>query len=1071
MFKFFICYRTRETAVAAATVARVLDEAFGEDSTFLDSKVIKEGDNFVKVINRVLADPAVIVIALIGDRFMENREDEGSRQGDQPVDRVKFEIDTALQRGNIIIPVLIDIAKMPAAKSLPESMRPITELNALPLHAKGLESELSRLVQALEARGIPRVQRQRMEPVAPAQQERRTVGLPVLGLAAGLIFVSSIFAYREVSRLPEGPLPLASAVPALADIARVDEPPSASVLAEPLGADRNDGFERLRLDVTVDTATVPTEAPVVTPAPAATTGLPAIDGPGQKSPPGAEVPGAQAAVPNPAPVDPTPDAVIPQPTPQAAAAPSPDAAPEPVAPVVPLTIPLTECDRLAGHPLAPRSSLPADQNTPGALPWQINDTDAAVTACENAVRIYPAEPIFPLYLARALMGIDEQRVLELIAPAVAANMPLAMWLNGFAVQDGYGPLDPDPVAARQIFSELCSGPTAIGCYGAGSTLDGPERTPEENQGAAVFYTYGCERGHLFSCTYAGIQRASAYPGIERDPLLALRFFETGCANGLGHGLACLRLGNLFADGDDGIERDQAQALVHYSQACRLGDTGACGAQGRILVLGGDGVATDVPRGLELLYGACDGESGWSCGQLGMIYENGWGGVARDDPLSHSYYVRGCDLNQAWTCGVVGRDHVFGRGVDTDVQRGLELLNAACDGRHGWSCLILGNVYRDGVDGIVTNDQTAVGYYRRGCELEAAAACGGEGEMLVYGGEGVAQDVPSGLELLNSACDRENGWSCRQLGRIYQYGVSGVERDVEAALRFYHRGCELRDARACVEEGLMHFYDYEGITRDLPRALELLERECDNSFGPACKSLGLLYIGNSNALATDYQTAFGYFRRGCDLEDTQACYHEGEMLVNGTGVVADIPRGLELLDQACDGREWIACQTLGEIYRTGVADVVPDHLLANDYYTRGCELNINESCAFRGYYMVRDEERTDQDLLAGVNLITENCQPYLCNFFPRLLAHDWRQRGMLDYGLVLAVAKLVLHDLRLGNDYFVSHQTPDEDIWFLLEPLFVIEIQRLLQGAGVYSGDTDGIIGSETEAAMRALCSC
>jgi hypothetical protein len=88
------------------------------------------GADFVKVIENTVAKCDVL-IAVIGKDWLALKDEYGERRLDNPEDFVRVEIGAALRREICVIPVLVDDAKMPRSRDLPDELKPLIRRNAL----------------------------------------------------------------------------------------------------------------------------------------------------------------------------------------------------------------------------------------------------------------------------------------------------------------------------------------------------------------------------------------------------------------------------------------------------------------------------------------------------------------------------------------------------------------------------------------------------------------------------------------------------------------------------------------------------------------------------------------------------------------------------------------------------------------------------------------------------------------------------------------------------------------------------------------------------------------------------
>jgi TIR domain len=122
---------------------------FGADRVFRDIDVIKPGDNFAERIEIALASCSVL-LALIGEGWLAAADESGRHRLDLPGDYVRLEIETALAVGTLVIPVLLDRARMPRAAELPPAISALAGRQALTLSPGRFTSDISYLLSALD---------------------------------------------------------------------------------------------------------------------------------------------------------------------------------------------------------------------------------------------------------------------------------------------------------------------------------------------------------------------------------------------------------------------------------------------------------------------------------------------------------------------------------------------------------------------------------------------------------------------------------------------------------------------------------------------------------------------------------------------------------------------------------------------------------------------------------------------------------------------------------------------------------------------------------------------------------
>jgi hypothetical protein len=146
----FISYRRDETRGYAGRLQDRLSALLGEKNVFMDLDSIRPGIDFVSALREGL-DSTAALIALIGDQWLELREQGGQRRLDNPGDFVRLELEGALTRGIAVVPVLVDRARMPSSGELPPTLAELARLQALELSHEHWKRDVDRLIAALPA--------------------------------------------------------------------------------------------------------------------------------------------------------------------------------------------------------------------------------------------------------------------------------------------------------------------------------------------------------------------------------------------------------------------------------------------------------------------------------------------------------------------------------------------------------------------------------------------------------------------------------------------------------------------------------------------------------------------------------------------------------------------------------------------------------------------------------------------------------------------------------------------------------------------------------------------------------
>jgi hypothetical protein len=147
--KVFLCYRRVDSAIAAHWLYQLLTGSLIESgkipagSLFLDMQSIEAAQNFPRRLATAIEECHAFV-ALIGDRWNPSRLRN-------PTDVLRQEIEFALTVEGRVVPVLIDRAKMPEPDQLPEAIRELAALHALPLRPDSFLSDAADIAKVVGA--------------------------------------------------------------------------------------------------------------------------------------------------------------------------------------------------------------------------------------------------------------------------------------------------------------------------------------------------------------------------------------------------------------------------------------------------------------------------------------------------------------------------------------------------------------------------------------------------------------------------------------------------------------------------------------------------------------------------------------------------------------------------------------------------------------------------------------------------------------------------------------------------------------------------------------------------------
>jgi hypothetical protein len=161
----FISYRRSDSSGYAGRLSDELERHYGYKVAFHDIDSIDAGEDFVVSLQKAL-ETARVCIVLIGDDWLSETLPDGTRRLDDPADFVRREVEMALANNHmLVLPVLVEGARMPAESQLPATLGKLARLQAVELSESRWSYDLQQLIKVLARAGIvpDKPQRQRVK--------------------------------------------------------------------------------------------------------------------------------------------------------------------------------------------------------------------------------------------------------------------------------------------------------------------------------------------------------------------------------------------------------------------------------------------------------------------------------------------------------------------------------------------------------------------------------------------------------------------------------------------------------------------------------------------------------------------------------------------------------------------------------------------------------------------------------------------------------------------------------------------------------------------------------------------
>jgi hypothetical protein len=146
--KIAISYRRSDSDAIAGRIRDRLTMLYGLGSVFMDIDSIPYGSDFRTHIRSVF-DTTDVALIIVGPEWL-GKNGSVTRISD-PTDPVRVELEIALSRSRIVIPVLVAGAALPDVSSVPDVLAPFLYLNAIKVDSgKDFPTHFERLVKAID---------------------------------------------------------------------------------------------------------------------------------------------------------------------------------------------------------------------------------------------------------------------------------------------------------------------------------------------------------------------------------------------------------------------------------------------------------------------------------------------------------------------------------------------------------------------------------------------------------------------------------------------------------------------------------------------------------------------------------------------------------------------------------------------------------------------------------------------------------------------------------------------------------------------------------------------------------
>jgi TPR repeat protein/S1-C subfamily serine protease len=528
--------------------------------------------------------------------------------------------------------------------------------------------------------------------------------------------------------------------------------------------------------------------------------------------------------------------------------------------------------------------------------------------------------------------------------------------------------------------------------------------------ALEWYRRSAEGFESYAQNKLGLFYRDGRGGLVADIEAAASWFRRAADQGLSDGQ--YNLGDLL-EYDYGGDANLTEAANLYRLAAEQGLPEAQAAFASLLRRG-EGVAQDYAAAASWAQAAADQGNAQGQNELGLLYENG-NGVGQDPAEAFRLYRLAADQDYTAAFENLGYLYEYGLGVDADVAEAARLYRVAADRGFRYAQYRMGVFFRDGIGGLGPSEVDAESWLRQAAENDWYAAHYDLALLLQ------ARESPEAVDWFRRAADNGHVDAQLALGRAFEAG-HGVAADPAKAVRWYQAAADQGSGAAASELGDAYYFG-SGVAQDYAVAADWFTTAAEGGDAYGQFSLGYAYE-HGQGIGPDLDEALLWYRLSSMQGEGLAMTALADHYLTGDGVAADGFRAYMWYEIAAMQGVYGAMVVLGDMYRDG--EVVDADPALSFFYYLLAQASGDQAIRDRAYEGARGIE-------------------------PRLSGED---RSVAETMVAM----------------FQPRGVAGPDSLSLLDPMTAraSEFQQMLTDLGYYTGAVDGVLGAETEAAMRAF---
>lgn len=259
----------------------------------------------------------------------------------------------------------------------------------------------------------------------------------------------------------------------------------------------------------------------------------------------------------------------------------------------------------------------------------------------------------------------------------------------------------------------------------------------------------------------------------------------------------------------------------------------------------------------------------------------------------------------------------------------------CFLNQGDKCYAAGLDYQEGTDTIKKDENKALKYLEKGCELDNAESCINLG-LYYFDEENEKRNLEKSFKYSKKACHLDNVDGCFHIGFMYFTGT-GTTLDLNKGNEYIDKCCKLSSSYCTAMA--KHFLELKKSQKDFEstkfkkedNAIEysLLEKACKYQDGEGCFEIGMNFDSENSEKSSEW------FFKGCEFDSATSC----TLISSACFIYKNYKEAVKYADKACLLGDGKGCLIAGEIYFKGLS-VSKNLKKADEYLEKACSLNAS-----------------------------------------------------------------------------------------------------------------------------------